>query len=187
MGDYRSKPYGDDKLQMEGYRGYKPSSNPDHFRSRTFSNGSSYAYGPPEQKESSYGNKLSSNPNHFRSQSVAYDFSYAYGPTEQKESSYGYKPPNHSRSQSVSYDSSYAYGPPQPNQIVPVKDLKLKKAKSTSASGSKSWGLSDPEFQRKKRVASYKVYSVEGKVKGSLRKSFRWIKNRYTQVVNGLW
>jgi len=107
------------------------------------------------------------------------------------------KPSIHSRSQSVSssYDTSsyYAYGgSPQQKQIVAVKDLKFKKSKSTSASTSSvisksSWGLSDPEFERKKRVASYKVYSVEGKVKGSLKKSFKWVKNRYTQVVNGWW
>ncbi|KAG2334258.1 hypothetical protein Bca52824_005438 [Brassica carinata] len=40
---------------------------------------------------------------------------------------------------------------------------------------------------KKKRVASYKMYSVEGKVKGSFRKSFRWLKQRYTQVVYGWW
>ncbi|KAL4296005.1 hypothetical protein GQ457_12G021260 [Hibiscus cannabinus] len=69
------------------------------------------------------------------------------------------------------------------------RDLKLKKVKSTSgSSSSKSWSLaSDPEFQRKKRVASYKMYSVEGKVKGSLRRSFRWLKDKYTQVVYGWW
>ncbi|KAK8602455.1 hypothetical protein V6N13_057916 [Hibiscus sabdariffa] len=69
------------------------------------------------------------------------------------------------------------------------RDLKLKKVKSTSgSSSSKSWSFaSDPEFQRKKRVASYKMYSVEGKVKGSLRRSFRWLKDKYTQVVYGWW
>lgn len=41
------------------------------------------------------------------------------------------------------------------------------------------------EMQRKKRVASYKVYSVEGKMKMSWKKSFRWIKNRCSQVVYG--
>ncbi|KAG4197557.1 hypothetical protein ERO13_A05G031100v2 [Gossypium hirsutum] len=44
--------------------------------------------------------------------------------------------------------------------------------------------LNDPELQRKKRVASYKVYDVEGRVKGSL-KSFRWLKDRYTRIVYG--
>ncbi|KAI4329119.1 hypothetical protein L6164_021419 [Bauhinia variegata] len=66
------------------------------------------------------------------------------------------------------------------------KEVKIKKGKSTSKP-SKSWSFSDPELQRKKRVAGYKVYAVEGKMKGSLRKSFRWIKNTYTQVVYGWW
>lgn len=64
-------------------------------------------------------------------------------------------------------------------------DVKFKKGKSTNGSTSKSWSFSDPELQRKKRVASYKVYSVEGKLKGSLRKSFKWIKDRCNRVVHG--
>ncbi|XP_071689192.1 uncharacterized protein [Rutidosis leptorrhynchoides] len=66
-----------------------------------------------------------------------------------------------------------------------TKDFKLKKGKSTNGSASKTWGFSDPEFQRKKRVAGYKVYSVEGKFKGSFRKSFRWIKDKCTNVFYG--
>lgn len=62
-----------------------------------------------------------------------------------------------------------------------------KKGRSTFGKTSKSWSFTDPELQRKKRVAGYKAYSVEGKMKGSLRKSFRWIKNTYTQVVYGWW
>lgn len=62
---------------------------------------------------------------------------------------------------------------------------KFKKGKSTNGSVSKSWSFNDPELQRKKRVASYKVYTVEGKVKGSLRKSFRWLKERCSRVVYG--
>jgi hypothetical protein len=83
------------------------------------------------------------------------------------------------RSYSVSYGGSSA----QPNQIV--KEVKMKKGKSSVGSISKSWSFTDPELQRKKRVAGYKVYAVEGKVKGSLRKSFRWIKKSYTQVLYG--
>lgn len=77
--------------------------------------------------------------------------------------------------------------PPPPGQL---RDWKLKKGKSghgSNLSSSKSWSFNDPEFQRKKRVASYKVYSVEGKVKGSFRRSFRWLKDKYTQVVYGWW
>nr|GLL17221.1 uncharacterized protein LOC109190957 [Ipomoea trifida] len=63
---------------------------------------------------------------------------------------------------------------------------KLKKGKSSNnGSTSKCWSMNDPEFQRKKRIASYKVYSVEGKVKGSLRRSFRWLKDKYSQVIYG--
>ncbi|WOK93542.1 hypothetical protein Cni_G02242 [Canna indica] len=49
------------------------------------------------------------------------------------------------------------------------------------------WVFSDPEFQFKRRVASYKAYAVEGKVKGSVRRSFRWLKDKYSEVVYGFW
>ncbi|CAI9285379.1 unnamed protein product [Lactuca saligna] len=96
-------------------------------------------------------------------------------------------PPRDFRSYSVSYASSYKI--PQTNLDIVVSgagnDFKLKKGKSTNGSATKSWSFSDPEFQRKKRVAGYKVYSVEGKLKGSFRKSFRWLKDKYTHVVYG--
>ncbi|KAK4257801.1 hypothetical protein QN277_007339 [Acacia crassicarpa] len=85
------------------------------------------------------------------------------------------------------YSASYASSVPPStaqNQIG-MNDLKFKKGKSTNSSSSKSWSFSDPELQRKKRVASYKVYTVEGKLKGSFRKSFKWLKDRYTRVVYG--
>ncbi|KAK7402250.1 hypothetical protein VNO78_14367 [Psophocarpus tetragonolobus] len=62
-----------------------------------------------------------------------------------------------------------------------------KKGKTTAAKPSKSWSFSDPELQRKKRIAGYKIYAAEGKMKSSLRKSFSWIKNTYTQVLYGWW
>jgi hypothetical protein len=45
--------------------------------------------------------------------------------------------------------------------------------------------LGDPDMDRKRRVASYKAYAVEGRVKGSFRKSFKWIKDRYLHLVYG--
>ncbi|KAK8670274.1 hypothetical protein V6N13_105032 [Hibiscus sabdariffa] len=103
----------------------------------------------------------------------------------QMESYYGGGGPSNMqdlRCFSASYASSVHV---QPNQLV--KEIKMKKTKSSlaSSSSSKSWSFNDPELQRKKRVAGYKVYAVEGKMKGSLRKSFRWIKDTYTQVVYG--
>ncbi|KAG5529269.1 hypothetical protein RHGRI_029834 [Rhododendron griersonianum] len=38
----------------------------------------------------------------------------------------------------------------------------------------------NPEVKRRKRVASYNMFSVEGKLKSSLRNSFKWIKSKFT-------
>lgn len=65
-------------------------------------------------------------------------------------------------------------------QITP-KDLKKEK------SINKSWSFNDAEFQRKKRVATYKMYCIEGKTKGSLKKGFKWLKDKYSQAAYGLW
>lgn len=46
-------------------------------------------------------------------------------------------------------------------------------------------GLKDAEAKRKKRIAKYKVYAVEGKVKATLRKGLRWMKNKCSQIVHG--
>ena len=81
-----------------------------------------------------------------------------------------------------SYSANHAA---YPHQIG--KEVKMKKGKSTAGKPSRSWSLNDPELQRKKRVAGYKIYAAEGKMKGSLKKSFRWIKNTYTQAVYGWW
>ncbi|GMH12377.1 hypothetical protein Nepgr_014218 [Nepenthes gracilis] len=92
---------------------------------------------------------------------------------------YGNRPTSHD---SRSYNLG-AYQQPNP---LPYGD-KIKKTTTTSGSSSSSkvWCFSDPEFQRKKRIAGYRVYSAEGKVKGSFRKSFKWLKDRYTRMVYG--
>ncbi|GAA0184419.1 hypothetical protein LIER_31707 [Lithospermum erythrorhizon] len=51
------------------------------------------------------------------------------------------------------------------------KEVNFKKGKFTS----KNWSLNDPELKRRRRVASYKVYTVEGK-------SFGWFKQSCTQL-----
>lgn len=38
----------------------------------------------------------------------------------------------------------------------------------------------DPELKRKKRIASYNVYTMEGKLKSSFRNTFKWIKTKIT-------
>ncbi|KAK7383342.1 hypothetical protein VNO78_29019 [Psophocarpus tetragonolobus] len=109
--------------------------------------------------------------------------SHGSGQMMQMERYYGGAPPR-------PYDlRSYSVSNAQAQMSPNNKDLnKMKKGKSMSrATISKSWSFADPEIQRKKRVASYKMYSVEGKVKGSFRNSFMWLKDRYWQVVYGWW
>ncbi|XP_062215866.1 uncharacterized protein LOC133916270 [Phragmites australis] len=48
-----------------------------------------------------------------------------------------------------------------------------------------AWCFSDPEMKRRRRVASYKAYSVEGKAKSSLRRGFRWIKAKCSELIHG--
>jgi hypothetical protein len=46
-----------------------------------------------------------------------------------------------------------------------------------------SWWSGDPEARRRRRVAAYKAYAAEARVRASLRKGFRWIKDRCTGLV----
>lgn len=95
-----------------------------------------------------------------------------------------------------SYSTS-DYNPPQnldyySNNNNSFKDVKIKKGNNKSrisaSSSSKNWNFNmDPELQRKKRVAGYKAYGVEGKMKTSFRRSFKWMKDTCNHVVNGLW
>ncbi|CAN0865314.1 hypothetical protein LINGRAHAP2_LOCUS9197 [Linum grandiflorum] len=51
-------------------------------------------------------------------------------------------------------------------------------ASDADASSSSS---ENPEVKRRKRVAQYNVYSKEGKLKTSLRNSFKWIKSKFIE------
>ncbi|KAL1097413.1 hypothetical protein V6Z11_D05G033500 [Gossypium hirsutum] len=115
--------------------------------------------------------------------------SKAYGDAKMQQIE-SYKGPNssygngiHSRQDLSCYSASHASTVRQGQTQEQNTDAKFRKGKSGCCS--KGWSLNDPELQRKKRVASYKVYDVEGRVKGSLKKSFRWLKDRYTRIVYG--
>lgn len=43
----------------------------------------------------------------------------------------------------------------------------------------------DTEGKRKQRIASYNAYSVESKIKASVRSSFQWMKDKYNYIVYG--
>ncbi|KAL5996314.1 hypothetical protein ACLOJK_026390 [Asimina triloba] len=81
------------------------------------------------------------------------------------------------------------YGPPVPASSYdhhphPHPQPRTKQTKAPSSSSSSAWGFNDPEMKRRKRVAKYKMYAVEGKVKSSFRKSFRWLKRRCSELVH---
>ncbi|CAA3004621.1 Hypothetical predicted protein [Olea europaea subsp. europaea] len=40
----------------------------------------------------------------------------------------------------------------------------------------------DPEMKRKKRIAAYNMFTREGKVKASVRESFKWIKSKFDDI-----
>ncbi|KGN61447.1 hypothetical protein Csa_006051 [Cucumis sativus] len=66
-----------------------------------------------------------------------------------------------------------------------VKPRGMKTAsESSKTSGGKSWGKK-LEVKRRRRVAKYKLYTVEGKVKDSIRKGINWFKCKYTRIMSG--
>ncbi|KAG6501350.1 hypothetical protein ZIOFF_041229 [Zingiber officinale] len=103
----------------------------------------------------------------------------AYGDGRIEMEVYGSRP---ERSVSGTHDLgcySASYASSQSHSQVP-RETNLKEGSGSSGSSSfrSGWSLGDPELQRKKRVAGYKAYAMQGKMKGSLRKSFRWLKDR---------
>lgn len=56
---------------------------------------------------------------------------------------------------------------------------------SFNGPASKSHGFAssnDPELKRKKRVASYNVFTTEGKLKSTVRNGFKWIKSKVSDI-----
>ena len=55
-----------------------------------------------------------------------------------------------------------------------------------SQKGNGFCAASDPEIKRKKRIKSYNVLTMEGKLKTSVRNSFKWIKNKFSDFRYGV-
>ncbi|CDY68148.1 BnaA07g38930D [Brassica napus] len=86
-----------------------------------------------------------------------------------------------------SYSAS-TYSPYKNPTTVRDRDSPNSKSKRRTSKAKKGYkGLCEAEIQRKKRVAGYNVYGVEGKVKGSMKKSFKWFKETCSNAVYGLW
>ncbi|KAJ4848408.1 hypothetical protein Tsubulata_032779 [Turnera subulata] len=56
---------------------------------------------------------------------------------------------------------------------------------NNSTGSTTPWSFGHPEVKRQQRVARYKAYGVEGKMKSSLKNGLRWAKNKYCQIVYG--
>merc|ERR1712183_806554 len=83
-------------------------------------------------------------------------------------------------SENKMYLGRSSYPSPMRYHTGPVKPRK----KASSLAVKKWWN--DPEMKRRRRVAKYKLYSAEGKLKSSLKKGFRWIKRKCVMIVRRL-
>ncbi|KAL8101036.1 hypothetical protein AgCh_033063 [Apium graveolens] len=76
------------------------------------------------------------------------------------------------------------YSSPEMSSISSSRVNRLSQVVASS-SPAKPWGFNDPEMKRKKRIAKYKVYSIEGRFKASFRSGFRWIKTKCSEFIHG--
>ncbi|KAL5698663.1 hypothetical protein ACHQM5_029669 [Ranunculus cassubicifolius] len=87
---------------------------------------------------------------------------------------------------SPSYSPCPLAPPIQPAKLAPSK---LASPDNTSRSSSTPSSIinrdKDSDIKRKKRIAKYNVYSVEGRIKASFRNGFRWIKNKCSRIAHG--
>lgn len=79
------------------------------------------------------------------------------------------------------YSGEYQYG--NGNAVVPYGGGGERRMKAVCRWVPGAWWLSDPEMKRRRRVAGYKSYAVEGKVKASIRRGLRWIKAKCSHIV----
>ncbi|CAJ1869060.1 unnamed protein product [Sphenostylis stenocarpa] len=69
----------------------------------------------------------------------------------------------------------YSYEPPP----IDGKNMAVNKSKS-------SWWCNEAERKRQRRVAKYKLYATEGKIKHSFKKGFRWFKIKCINIARSL-
>uniref|UniRef100_A0A0E0ADH5 Uncharacterized protein n=1 Tax=Oryza glumipatula TaxID=40148 RepID=A0A0E0ADH5_9ORYZ len=56
-------------------------------------------------------------------------------------------------------------------------------AKSYSFNGPSA--RDDPEAKRRRRVAAYNVFATQGRLKSTVRSSFKWIKSKFSDIRYG--
>ncbi|WVZ05823.1 hypothetical protein V8G54_019169 [Vigna mungo] len=73
--------------------------------------------------------------------------------------------------------SSYFHEPPR--ECNNGENMAVSKSKS-------SWWWNEAERKRKRRVAKYKYYATEAKIKHSFKKGLRWFKIKCIKIVTSL-
>ncbi|KAL2941155.1 E3 ubiquitin-protein ligase makorin [Bienertia sinuspersici] len=82
--------------------------------------------------------------------------------------------------------------------VAPPKGKNVRKTKRKTSSSSaptssnstslvfsvKTW-YNNPEQKRKRRMAKYKIYSIEGKVKNTFKKGYCWFKRKCFYIIHG--
>ncbi|KAF3322715.1 hypothetical protein FCM35_KLT12704 [Carex littledalei] len=135
---------------------------------------SSYSYNPRLSTDQNQNPPFSLNPSRpSTDQTSSYSYSYSYNTSRP------------STDQAPPYDANNSYEYNGRLDIVPRQQPMPPAVVAAVGSSSGPWCFGDPEMKRKRRVASYKAYSVEGKVKSSLRKGFRWIKVKCSEIIHG--
>ncbi|XWS57448.1 hypothetical protein CRYUN_Cryun09bG0175000 [Craigia yunnanensis] len=85
----------------------------------------------------------------------------------------------------LKYVNKVYFGRSQPSFELPPFDQKqVGKKRNKSSMSIKSW-WNEPKMKRKRRLTKYKMFAIEGKLKDSLKKGHRWIKNKYRKIVHG--
>ncbi|KAM3752509.1 hypothetical protein ACB098_03G024400 [Castanea mollissima] len=75
--------------------------------------------------------------------------------------------------------------PPFDPRMINYNGTSKKSSRTSSTLTLKKW-WNDPESKRKRRVAKYKLYSAEGKIKSSFKKGYCWIRRTCIMMVRRL-
>ncbi|KAL6850371.1 hypothetical protein ACP4OV_020998 [Aristida adscensionis] len=83
---------------------------------------------------------------------------------------------------SSSRQHRFALAPPVPSSSPPPPVTNRRRC-GRGARRVRVWCFSDPEMKRRRRVAGYKAYGMQGKVKASLRRGLQWFKRKFSRIL----
>ncbi|KAG7031408.1 hypothetical protein SDJN02_05448, partial [Cucurbita argyrosperma subsp. argyrosperma] len=83
-------------------------------------------------------------------------------------------------------DNNMYLNQPQKRVIISSSFVKRQIIKTSESSkrSTRSW-WKNPKIKRRRRVAKYRFYTVEGKVKSSIKKGIKWLKTKCSRIIFG--